>query len=73
MLRETRPPLSPESVVGDYAALLQQYGSSQVCGDRYAGEWPREQFDKRDVAYIPSEHPKSDIYRDLLPLVRKVW
>jgi hypothetical protein len=40
-----------------------------VTGDRYAGEWPREQFSKRNVTYRPSERVKSDIYRDALPLL----
>jgi hypothetical protein len=40
-----------------------------VTGDRYAGEWPREQFRKHGIAYEPSAKPKSDLYRDLLPLL----
>ena len=44
-------------------------GIGLVHGDRYAGEWPREQFLKRKVEYKPSERVKSDIYRDALPLL----
>jgi hypothetical protein len=53
---------------------LAAYGVAKVCGDRYAGEWPAEQFAKRNVTYEPSEKVKSDIYRDMLPLLnsRKV-
>lgn len=40
-----------------------------MTGDRYAGEWPREQFYKRDVVYLPSKISKSELYRDLLPLL----
>jgi hypothetical protein len=42
---------------------------TSVHGDRYAGEWPREQFRKHGVNYTPSEQVKSDLYRDLLPLL----
>ena len=35
-------------------------------GDRYGGEWPREQFRKYGVDYEPSEKPKSDLYKELL-------
>lgn len=35
-------------------------------GNRYAGEWPREQFRKHGVEYRPSDPAKSDIYRELL-------
>ncbi|WAJ31159.1 hypothetical protein [Antarcticirhabdus aurantiaca] len=66
-LREVRPPFSPEGVVADYAKLLKAYGVTKVQGDRYAGEWPREQFRKHGIDYEPSARPKSDLYRDVLP------
>jgi hypothetical protein len=73
-IREVRPPFSPESVVDEFCTVLKQYRLTRVCGDRYAGEWAREPFRKRGIAYEPSEKPKSDIYRDMLPLLnsRKV-
>ena len=43
-VREIRPPFSPESVVGEFAALAKSYGLRSVTGDRYGGEWPREAF-----------------------------
>lgn len=69
VVRETRPPFSPEQVVADYAALLQQYRIYTVTGDRYAGEWPRERFAIHGISYVPSERTRSDLYRELLPLV----
>jgi hypothetical protein len=68
-VREVRAPFSPESVVEDFCTTLASYGIGKVVGDRYAGEWPREQFKKRNVDYVPSERVKSDIYRDALPLL----
>lgn len=68
-LREVRPPFSPEQVVSDFAALLQRYRITSVTGDRYAGEWPREQFRKRGITYHPADRTKSELYRDLLPLL----
>ncbi len=69
VVREVRPPFSPESCVAEFCALLKDYRCTEVTGDRYAGEWPREQFRKLGVAYKLSEKPKTDIYRDLLPLL----
>lgn len=66
-VREVRPPFSPEQVVEQFAALLASYRVKHVNGDRYAGEWPREQFQKHGITYVPSERAKSDIYRDVLP------
>jgi hypothetical protein len=68
-VREVRAPFQPEAVVADFCSTLAAYGVAKVTGDRYAGEWPREQFKKRNVAYVPSERVKSDIYRDCLPLL----
>jgi hypothetical protein len=45
------------------------YRCSIVYGDRYGGEGPREQFQKRSVYYEPAEKPKTELYRDLLPLI----
>src|SRR5262245_51012449 len=67
VVREARPPFSPEQTVETFAALLNSYGILRVGGDKYAGEWPREQFRKHGgITYEPSEKPKSDLYRDLL-------
>lgn len=68
-LRERRAPFSPESVVEEFATTLEIYGITEVTGDRYAGEWPREAFRRHGITYVPAEKPKSDLYRDLLPLV----
>ena len=48
VIRERKPPFSPEAVVEEFASLMKTYRCSKVFGDRYAGEWPREQFRKRD-------------------------
>jgi hypothetical protein len=68
-VRATKPPFSPESVINDYATLLKQYRISEVTGDRYAGEFPRELFRKQGIQYKLSAKPASDLYRDLLPLL----
>jgi hypothetical protein len=68
-IREVRAPFSPESVVEDFCNTLASYGVAKVTSDRYAGLWPTEQFAKRNVTYGSSERVKSDIYRDMLPLL----
>ena len=67
VIRERKPPFSPEGVVTDFVATLKAYGISRVTGDRYAGEWPREAFRKQGIAYDLAEQPRSDLYRDMLP------
>jgi len=53
----------------DFAATLKTFRLSAVTGDRYAGLWPRERFAVHGITYELSEQPKSDIYRDSLPLM----
>ena len=69
VLREVVPPFSPERVVSDFCDVLKPYRCSEVVGDRYAGEWPREQFSKRGVTYKVSELTRSEIYLEFLPLL----
>ena len=69
LVRETRPPFSPEGVISNYAAPLRDYRVFTVTGDRYAGEFPREQFSKHGVTYEPSELTKSEIYKAALPMI----
>jgi len=68
-IREAKPPFSPDQVVRDFADLLKRYRMSNVVGDRYAGEWPRERFRVYGIYYKPADKPKSDLYRDFMPLI----
>jgi hypothetical protein len=69
VVRERRPPFSPDDVVLEFVDLLRAYHVLSVQGDRYAGEWPRERFRTRGITYEVAERPKSDLYRDLLPVL----
>jgi hypothetical protein len=40
-----------------------------VTGDQFADEWPKERFRSRGVEYLTADKPKSDLYRDLLPIL----
>jgi hypothetical protein len=69
VIREVKPPFSPESVVSEFCTLLKTYRVNTVTGDRYAGLWPRERFQVYGVEYLAAAKPKSDLYRDFLPAV----
>jgi hypothetical protein len=69
LVREHRPPFSPEFVVGDFAETLKRYRITQVRGDRYGAEWVAEQFRKVGITYRPAEKAKSDLYREFLPAI----
>ncbi len=69
LVREVPAPFSPEGVVTEFAGILKHYHCHEVTGDRYAGEWPREQFQKRGITYKPSEKNRSEIYLEVLPML----
>src|SRR5262249_41192602 len=68
-IREVKPPFSPETVCRDFADLLKSYHISSILGDRYAGVWPAERFAAHSIRCEPAARPKSDLYRDLLPIL----
>lgn len=69
VLRERKPPFKPEEVVEEYSALLKQYDVREVQGDKYAGEWVSESFQKQGIMLDQSARPASEIYLEFLPLI----
>ena len=68
-VREVRPPFSPSAVVDNFAVLLKSYRVSRVVGDHYGGEFVKEPFRKNGISYELCKQPKSDLFRDMLPLL----
>jgi hypothetical protein len=68
-VREIRPPFSPTAAVEYLVHTVKSYRCRQVMGDHYAGEFPRELFKKHGIDYEVCKTPKSDLFRDLLPLL----
>jgi hypothetical protein len=66
--RGIRPPFDPSQVVKEFAMLLKSYRCYSVVGDRYAGAWVVEQFQRYGIHYQHSERSKSELYLEALPL-----
>ncbi|HWX42071.1 MAG TPA: hypothetical protein VN345_13065 [Blastocatellia bacterium] len=69
LIREVQPPFNPDQVVSDFAGLLKSYRIGSVTGDRYAGQWVSERFRAHGIELSQAAKPKSDIYRDFLPVL----
>jgi hypothetical protein len=69
VIREVRPPFSPDAVVAEFAALLKAYGITIVWGDRYGGVWPRERFVTHGITYQVAGKSASELYLEFLPLM----
>ena len=68
-IREVKPPFSPDQVCQEFAILLKTYWLVEVVGDRYAGQWPQERFERYGITYKTSEKTKSQLYQDFLPIL----
>ena len=68
-VRERRPSFSPETTIEELSAFFRSYGVHRISADRWGGEFPVEQFRKHGIACEVSEKVKSDIYKELLPLL----
>ncbi|UWU88170.1 hypothetical protein N2605_17515 [Bradyrhizobium yuanmingense] len=69
VIREAKPPFSPETIVEQYSDVLKSYGISKLLADRYAGEWVREKFLGHGITLDYAAKPKSTIYGEFLPLM----
>jgi hypothetical protein len=69
VVREIKAPFAPSVAVEELAGVLKQYRVARIKGDYYAGKWPAEAFLKHGIAYEPCPTRKSDLYRDVLPLL----
>ncbi len=69
-VREVRG--SPDAVTEEFAALCKTYRVHRITGDRYGAAWVRDRFAAHGVTYEPSEKSKSDLYRELLPILNSV-
>lgn len=57
---------SPASIAKEYADFMHTYGIRNVTGDRYAGRWPRDEFQKHGIKYVVSDMDRSALYLEML-------
>ena len=57
---------SPAEIAKEYAGFLHSYGIKRVTGDRYAGRWPRDEFQKHGIRYDVSELDRNGLYLEML-------
>jgi len=60
----------PAAITARYAEILKQYGINTVTGDRYAAEWPVQEFRKHGVTMKPSDKNRSELYLEFLPMLQ---
>ena len=68
-LLERRPPFDPEAVTAEFANTLKRYSITKVTGDKWAAGFVEAAFRRNGIAYEASAAPKSDLYKELTPLM----
>lgn len=68
LIRGVTPPFDPSVVVRECVNDCTRYHCSSVTGDKYAGQWVVEAFERQGITYWHSEQSKSEIYLESLPL-----
>jgi hypothetical protein len=56
-----------DGVARDFATVLRRYGCDAVVGDKYAGAWVRQAFERCGIQYDESPCDRSAAYLELLP------
>jgi hypothetical protein len=69
LLREVKPPFSPEATVLAFARELKRYNVRATYSDAYGGDWVREAFAKAGITITLSPLVRSEIYLNALPLI----
>ena len=57
---------APAAVVQEYAMILKRYQIREVTGDRYAGQWVSQEFEKHFIDYKFSTMTRTELYQDFL-------
>ena len=57
---------NPAHITADFAEVCRSYGIRRVYGDRYAGDWPRQEFRKHGVSFHDAPGTRSELYLSLL-------
>ena len=68
-LRERKPRFVPRDVIAEYAQLLKQYNISEVQGDRFAGGFHADEWQRHGISFVPCERTTSENYLHALPML----
>jgi hypothetical protein len=68
-LCERRPRFVPRDVVAEYAQLLKRYNISEVQGDKFAGGFHADEWQRNGIRFVPCERTTSENYLHALPML----
>lgn len=60
----------PAVITRRYAEIMKQYRITRCTGDRYAAEWPRQEYRKHGITMNNSDLNRSELYAELTPMLQ---
>lgn len=60
---------NPAEIAAKYATIFKRYRIREITGDRYAADWPVQEFKKHGLRLKPSPLSRSELYLELLPML----
>jgi hypothetical protein len=69
LVRERRPPFSPDEVVAEISALIKAYRCFEVVSDRFSRQWVQDSFKGHGINVQFSPLSASELYLEFLPMV----
>ncbi len=66
---EWSPPFLPNQAITEIAAIARRYSISKIVGDHWADGFTAEGFGKHNLVFEATKRVKSDLYRDLVPMI----
>lgn len=69
LIRERKPRFAPAAVIREYAELLRQYRISVVQGDKFAGGFHSDEWQRNGITFTPCEKTTSENYLHALPML----
>lgn len=66
---EIKAPFDAGDAMDAMVTSLKRYRITQVKGDHWGGMWNRNPLRAQGISFVVSERAKSDIYRDVLPIL----
>tara|TARA_R110001592_G_scaffold44411_1_gene142956 strand:- start:1002 stop:2462 length:1461 start_codon:yes stop_codon:yes gene_type:complete len=60
----------PASITKQYASILKDYRITTIFGDRYAADWPVQEYKKYGIVLKPSKLNRSELYLETLPALQ---
>jgi hypothetical protein len=68
-LYERKPRFVPREVIAEYAQILKSYNVTEIQGDKYAGGFHADEWQRNGIQFTPCERTTSENYLYSLPML----